>query len=101
MCQVVLFFYEASCVSKLSVAGPSAPGARCNGRTQETIKESEQRSAARIDWPSFSSLVEMWSQKRAYEPNRMFEIASCAHCNAQIDGRSTRRTSEKFGVVGR
>ena len=43
----------------------------------------------------------MWSRKRAYEPNHMFQIASCAHCNAQIDGRSTRRTSENFGFVGR
>ena len=43
----------------------------------------------------------MWSQKRAYEPNSMFQIASCAPCNAQIDGRFTRRTSENFGFMGR
>jgi len=43
----------------------------------------------------------MWSEKRAYEPNRMFQIASCAHCDAQIDGRSTTSTSGNFGFVGR
>jgi hypothetical protein len=41
----------------------------------------------------------MWSQKRAYEPIRMFQIASCADCDALIDGRSMKRTSQNFGIA--
>jgi hypothetical protein len=43
----------------------------------------------------------MWSQKRAYEPIRMFQIASCADCDALIDGCSMKRTSENFGFAER
>ena len=78
-----------------------AGGWLCDGRTHETQKEHAQRSATCPDWPIFSSQVGMWSQKRAYEPIRRFQIASCAECDSQIDGRSMSRTSANFGCAER
>ena len=46
-----------------------------------------QRCAARAGRPIFSSALGKWVYDRDYEPSRMFQIASCAECGGQNDGR--------------
>ena len=55
-----------------------------------------QRCAARAGRPIFSSALGKWVYDRDYEPSRMFQIASCAECGGQSDGRECRDEHLRF-----